>query len=204
MKSSRLSISRGSCLLASLLALPALSTEPTPSGPVQTGRPGARRAAPHHIIDLLMPPFRDLMKQFTGLDARSRVGGDSFDVARKLDENKLQIAVFHGVEFGWASAEVSPISGRSWSSSTRRRRSGPTWSSRTKAAQTDLAGLPGKISCGAVPAVGSIARMFLDKRMRIRLQGNTATSFFEEKVTKPHVGGDGGSTRCCWARSRPP
>ena len=106
MKSAALSIS---CLVASFLALPGLSAQ-TSSQPVQIGMVQTLFTdVPTPVVNLLMPPFRDLMRQFTGLDGQIQLCGDCYDVARKLDENKIQLAVFHGVEFGWAQAKYSDL-----------------------------------------------------------------------------------------------
>lgn len=57
---------------------------------------------PPAFVQLAGGPFRALVKEFTGLDGQLIVGGDTFDVAKKLMEKKLDLAVFHGFEFGWA------------------------------------------------------------------------------------------------------
>jgi ABC-type phosphate/phosphonate transport system substrate-binding protein len=106
MKSAALSIA---CLLASLLALPVLSAQ-TSSQPVQIGMVQTLFTdVPTPVIGLLMPPFRELMRQFTGLDGQIQVGGDCYDIAKKLDESKIQLGVFHGVEFAWARAKFPEL-----------------------------------------------------------------------------------------------
>ena len=44
-----------------------------------------------------------MVKEFTGLDGQLKAGGDGWlEVGKKLTERKLDLAVFHGFEFGWA------------------------------------------------------------------------------------------------------
>ena len=57
---------------------------------------------PSPLVNLLTPPFRGLMKDFTGLNGEIVTGGDSFEMARRLADDRIQLVVFHGLEFGWA------------------------------------------------------------------------------------------------------
>ena len=179
MKSAALSIS---CLMASLLAVPVSSTEPTPSGPVQIGMVQTLFTdVPTPVINLLMPPFRDLMKQFTGLDGQIVLGGDCYDVARKLDENKVQLAVFHGVEFGWAQqrfADLKPFMVVVYKTPQVRAH----LVVKDEGGATDVAGLKGKI-CAVPFRSREHCRLFLDRECECVCKG-TPASFFE-KVTKP-------------------
>ena len=168
--------------MASLLAMPVMSTEPTASGPVQIGMVDTLFTdVPTPVINLLMPPFRDLMKQFTGLDGQVEVGGDCFDVARKLDENKLQIAVFHGVEFGWAQQKHSDL--RAFMIAVYKT---PQIRAhlvvKNDGGATDLAGLKGKV-CAVPFRSREHCRMFVEKQCEAVCKGSPA-SFFD-KLTKP-------------------
>ena len=179
MKSSLLSIT---CLVASLFAMPVLSTEPNPSGAVQIGMVQTLFTdVPTPVINLLMPPFRDLMKQFTGLDGQVQVGGDCYDVARKLDENKVQLGVFHGVEFGWAQQkypDLKPFMVVVYKTPLIRAH----LVVKDEGGPADLAGLKGKI-CAVPFRSREHCRLFLDKECDCVCKG-ASTSFFE-KVTKP-------------------
>lgn len=57
---------------------------------------------PRPLVELLAGPFGSLMKEFTGLEGKLKVGGDPLEVARDLAEKKLQLGVFQGIEFAWA------------------------------------------------------------------------------------------------------
>jgi ABC-type phosphate/phosphonate transport system substrate-binding protein len=43
------------------------------------------------------------------LSGKIRPGGDVFQLAEALNENQVQIAVFHGVEFGWAKQKYPEL-----------------------------------------------------------------------------------------------
>jgi ABC-type phosphate/phosphonate transport system substrate-binding protein len=64
---------------------------------------------PQPIVNILMPPFKGLIKQFTGLDGDVLVGGDVYDMARQVAQDKIHLAVFHGVEFGWAQQKYPEL-----------------------------------------------------------------------------------------------
>jgi len=52
------------------------------------------------------------MKQFTGMNGQIVPGGDGFQVGKHLTDKKLDLAVFHGLEFAWAQArhpELRPL-----------------------------------------------------------------------------------------------
>jgi ABC-type phosphate/phosphonate transport system substrate-binding protein len=90
------------CVLAGLdLARPAQGMKTTE--PVRIGMVGTLfNDIPPALIDFAGGPFKMLMKEFTGLDGQLIVGGDAFEVGKKLMDKKLDLAVFHGFEFGWA------------------------------------------------------------------------------------------------------
>jgi len=47
-------------------------------------------------------PFRSLLESSTGLTGEVVQGGDPLSLADKLKADKVQLGVFHGVEFAWA------------------------------------------------------------------------------------------------------
>jgi ABC-type phosphate/phosphonate transport system substrate-binding protein len=53
------------------------------------------------IINIVVEPFGDLMKQTTSLDGRLNPNYSAFEVADKLDKNEMQFGVFHGHELAW-------------------------------------------------------------------------------------------------------
>jgi ABC-type phosphate/phosphonate transport system substrate-binding protein len=179
MKSAALSLS---CLLASLVAVPILSGQSPSSAPVQIGMVQTLFTdVPTPVVNLLMPPFRQLMKQFTSIDGQIVLGGDCYDVAQKLDESKIQLAVFHGVEFGWAQQKYSDLR--------------PFMIAVYKTPQirahlivkddggaTELAGLKGKL-CAVPFRSREHCRLFLEKQCATVSKGSPASYF--EKVTKP-------------------
>lgn len=64
---------------------------------------------PPALVNFLVPPFSSLMKDFTGLNGKILTGGNPFDVAQKLAVDQLDLAVFHGVEFGWAQQKYPEL-----------------------------------------------------------------------------------------------
>ncbi|MEI7687478.1 MAG: PhnD/SsuA/transferrin family substrate-binding protein [Planctomycetota bacterium] len=67
---------------------------------------------PVPIVNLLTPPFKSLMKDFTGLNGQSGAGGDAYEIANGLMEGKVHLGVFHGVEYAWVSRkypELKPL-----------------------------------------------------------------------------------------------
>ena len=104
-----------------LLALPILLAALgalIPSSPGRATEPAVIRIGmvqslfhdvPTPLVNLLTPPFRGLMRDFTGLNGEIVTGGDSFDMARRLADDKIQLVVFHGLEFGWAQQKHSEL-----------------------------------------------------------------------------------------------
>lgn len=105
------------CLSLSIFCLwqptPARADKPLPKDPVQIGMPQTMVVdVPQPLIDLLGYPFGALMKEFTGLNGKLKVGGSPFDVARNLEDGKIHLGVFQGVEFAWVQAKhprIKPI-----------------------------------------------------------------------------------------------
>jgi ABC-type phosphate/phosphonate transport system substrate-binding protein len=67
---------------------------------------------PTPIVNLLTPPFKSLMKDFTGLNGLPAAGGDAFEIARNLMEDKVHLGVLHGVEYAWVAQkypEIKPL-----------------------------------------------------------------------------------------------
>lgn len=81
--------------------------------PVHIGLVGSLfHEVPQPLIGILAAPFNALMKEFTGLEGKLTMGGEIYDVARQLNDKKIDLAVFHGVEFGWVHTkypELQPL-----------------------------------------------------------------------------------------------
>jgi ABC-type phosphate/phosphonate transport system substrate-binding protein len=67
------------------------------------------RDVPESLMMAMMKPFGALMKSQTGMDGDIIPGGETFDVAKALLENKLDIAVFHGIEFAWVKQKYPQL-----------------------------------------------------------------------------------------------
>jgi ABC-type phosphate/phosphonate transport system substrate-binding protein len=56
-------------------------------------------------IGVLQERFATLMKEFTGLNGQLEIGGGAFDLAKKLEAGKVQLAIFQGLEFAWVRSK---------------------------------------------------------------------------------------------------
>src|SRR4051794_3507776 len=96
-------LSAGLLCAAPSLVRPVAAADKTSAEPMRIGMVSTLfNDIPPTLIDFVGGPFKALMKEFTGLDGQLKVGGDAFDVGRKLMDKNLDLAVFHGFEFGWA------------------------------------------------------------------------------------------------------
>jgi ABC-type phosphate/phosphonate transport system substrate-binding protein len=60
------------------------------------------RDTPEAMIQVVTKPLRTLMEEQTGMTPELRTVADAEGLGRHLAENKVQLGVFHGFEFGWA------------------------------------------------------------------------------------------------------
>jgi ABC-type phosphate/phosphonate transport system substrate-binding protein len=70
------------------------------------------RDVPPSMVQVLTPPFQNLMRDQTGLEGDIITAGDAFDLGRRINDKELQLGVFHGFEFAWAQqryAELQPL-----------------------------------------------------------------------------------------------
>lgn len=95
-----------------LLALFGMAGPPLGAGelgtttPIHVGMPETMVAdLAESQVEILEKKFALLMKEFTGLKGQLHVGDGPFDVASRLDEGQLQLAIFQGVEFAWVRAK---------------------------------------------------------------------------------------------------
>src|SRR5262249_19459423 len=82
--------------------------EPVCIGLVRSLFPGT----PESLIGAMMQPFGALMESQTGLSGNLVSGGDASQLGKLLAEDKVHLAVFHGVEFAWArqqNPELRPL-----------------------------------------------------------------------------------------------
>lgn len=102
-------------ITALLAALPpaASADEKTPPDTIRIGLVTSLfRDVPAPLIELAKQPFRTLMRDQTGLNGEMAVGGDPMTLAKLLQQDKLHLGVFHGVEFAWAQErypELRPL-----------------------------------------------------------------------------------------------
>src|SRR4051794_9240527 len=60
------------------------------------------RDVPAPLVEMAKQPFKTLMRDQTGLAGTLVVGGDALSLGKQIDQNQVQLGVFHGVEFAWA------------------------------------------------------------------------------------------------------
>ncbi len=71
--------------------------------PVKIGMIGSLfRDVPETTVLVMMAPFGAIMQAQTGVSGELVPGGDAESVGHQLAADKLQLAVFHGIEFAWA------------------------------------------------------------------------------------------------------
>jgi ABC-type phosphate/phosphonate transport system substrate-binding protein len=96
-----------SALLASLLGLaPLLPAEEKTEDRAEFIRIGLVnslfRDVKPALVQMTLHPFSSLVRSQTGLDGRPVVVPDALALGQQLHEDKVQLGVFHGVEFAWA------------------------------------------------------------------------------------------------------
>ncbi|MBI3407775.1 MAG: PhnD/SsuA/transferrin family substrate-binding protein [Planctomycetes bacterium] len=91
----------------------AANDAPTKTSPVRIGLVSSLFIdVPEPLVKLASGPFNALMKEFTGLEGQLTMGGEVFEVAGRLNRKELDLAVFHGVEYGWVRQkypELQPL-----------------------------------------------------------------------------------------------
>lgn len=92
-----------SATLGFIVSIPAVFAQPAQvAAPIHIGLVNAFfNDVPPTLIDIAVEPFGIMMKQTTGFEGKLSHKDDAFEVARKLNDNHLQIGVFHGHEFAW-------------------------------------------------------------------------------------------------------
>jgi ABC-type phosphate/phosphonate transport system substrate-binding protein len=59
------------------------------------------RDTPESLIQLMTRPLKSLMESQTGMSGTLVPGGECRNLGKQLQDDKFQLAVFHGVEFAW-------------------------------------------------------------------------------------------------------
>jgi ABC-type phosphate/phosphonate transport system substrate-binding protein len=70
------------------------------------------RDTPESLIQLMTRPLKSLMESQTGMSGTLIPGGEARSLGRQLQDDKFQLAVFHGVEFAWVRQkhpELKPL-----------------------------------------------------------------------------------------------
>jgi ABC-type phosphate/phosphonate transport system substrate-binding protein len=60
------------------------------------------RDTPEPLLQIVMRPLKSLIEGQTGVSGQIVAGGDAQSLGQQLADDKVQLGVFHGVEFAWA------------------------------------------------------------------------------------------------------
>lgn len=93
---------------AALLREPAQARSPARAmriGVIKTLAPGM----PTALLAIAMRPFRAYMEEQTGSSGEISRGGNAFELAKELQEDKVQVGIFHGHEFAWAKEKFPSL-----------------------------------------------------------------------------------------------
>jgi ABC-type phosphate/phosphonate transport system substrate-binding protein len=89
-----------------LASIPTLAGEPTAHAAVKIGMINSLfKEVPESTITTMMGPFGAIMESQTGVRGEVVLGGDAMGLSQSLSENKVQLGVFHGIEFAWAKTK---------------------------------------------------------------------------------------------------
>jgi ABC-type phosphate/phosphonate transport system substrate-binding protein len=93
-----------------LLAVAGGTQAPAGESPLKIGMP---QTFFHDMSDKMIKsysePFVDVLRDSTGLTGQLVRGGEPLGVAKQLVDQKLQLAVFHGAEFGWVQQKYPEL-----------------------------------------------------------------------------------------------
>ncbi len=67
------------------------------------------RDIPESLVKVLSRPMLSLMEAQTGLSAQLQPSVDALTLAKQLEAEQTQLAVFHGYEFAWMKAKYSDL-----------------------------------------------------------------------------------------------
>jgi ABC-type phosphate/phosphonate transport system substrate-binding protein len=100
----------GMSVCAAALGLACLSPAEPRAAAAEAGRATVRIGlvetlfpdTPEPLMQVMIRPFKSLLETQTGVRGHVIVGGDAESISRQLKEDRIQLGVFHGIEFGWA------------------------------------------------------------------------------------------------------
>jgi ABC-type phosphate/phosphonate transport system substrate-binding protein len=104
-------------VIATVLAVAGLTPASVWAAAPDTGREPLRigiveslfRDVSPHLVRALMQPFGMLMKSETGFNSDLERGGRALELGKRLAEDKVDLAVFQGIEFAWAQQKYSDL-----------------------------------------------------------------------------------------------
>jgi ABC-type phosphate/phosphonate transport system substrate-binding protein len=67
------------------------------------------RDIPEPLIKITMIPFQALMHEQTGLNCELTAPTDAYELAKKLTDHEVEVAVFQGFEFAWVQEKYPDI-----------------------------------------------------------------------------------------------
>jgi len=62
---------------------------------------------PDRLLDSVTRPFKTILESATGMRGRIVPGGKACTLAKKIQEDKIQVGIFQGIEFAWAR-QINP------------------------------------------------------------------------------------------------
>ncbi len=143
------------------------------------------RDTPTPLVQTIMKPFKSLMESQTGLGGELVPGLAPEEMGQQLEDDKLQLAVFHGFEFAWARKKHSDLKPLMIAVNQQRHLRAHLLV-RDDCSATCLADLKGKTV--AVPRrTREHCHLYLDRRLLAA--GTTAKDFFG-RVYTPNCGED--------------
>ncbi|MCI0639775.1 MAG: PhnD/SsuA/transferrin family substrate-binding protein [Gemmataceae bacterium] len=96
--------------LASLSADAPVAPEPVKTDPVRIGLVDSLFTDVHpQLVQIASRPFVSVMRKLTGMEGQLLAGGNPYDIGKKLNDKQMDLAVFHGVEFGWAQQKYPEL-----------------------------------------------------------------------------------------------
>ncbi|MFO0964160.1 MAG: PhnD/SsuA/transferrin family substrate-binding protein [Gemmataceae bacterium] len=97
----RLAILAGAFCLFSLLRVGPSAGGDGVKAPLLIGMPQSMLVDSGDAVDVVEEKLAKLMKEFTGLDGKLHIEKGPFELARQLEDKKVQLGVFQGIEFAW-------------------------------------------------------------------------------------------------------
>jgi ABC-type phosphate/phosphonate transport system substrate-binding protein len=136
---------------------------------------------PTPLVNMMLKPFSDLMKDLTGFNGKAVPSGDAFALAKKLDDKSLHLGVFQGFEYAWVKdkyPDLKPLMIAVYYD----RHLKAHMVVNAKSSDTSIAGLKGK-ACAVPSGTTGHCRLFVDRQIAA-CGGCEAKAFFKQ-VTKP-------------------